>query len=1089
VAEVVSVSSDEQRGRIERITFWSWILLAAFVVVSWLWFIYRTGVCPGDVGRVALAVCRYSFVLPTVLGIALLLALPLTIVVLVGLGRERDAAAPGEATAGLSGHAHRMTQGYRALEIEHRKRVRRVLLLVSAVAGAFAGQLIFTYLDAPALAGLLLGIAPVLVVLAVNHWAINDTPPQEAALAAALEPLQDVELERRLLTQRRMELMLRDNEIEGHWALALSGGGIRSATFSLGVLQAIARTGSEPERDAKPKQDGNAFRASMLSRFDYLSTVSGGGYAGAFLCSLFVPERLQKKSNRETAADDAVAALAIEAPGRIRSSDTYKGGDKLRAPLAWLRENGRYLVPTGIGDAVYAAALGLRNWISLHVVIGAVLMALFAFIALVRHHLVALDASLANGLTCAPQPALEWLRQWEFARLCNALGGIEPFWFSSLFPAALLPLLLWAVPAGVAFWMTYQLRPGHSAGWLGPFNRAVVGMLLAVLVFGLLLLIDRATIGGDFDLEAVWSLQASPWTPRQTLIAALAAEVVLGLLWYLPYALRYPVVTEQRNRLTRALSTALVATTALVALGLIETLGQTLYLWATLEESVMPIAGSAGLMGALVWLVKKGAAALTRADQPSFLARIPLTTLAGIAGFVIFIVIAALWVTAVDAMLWFGAPPDAASFFGGSKLWFLSALVSSALLLALLTGQYPSFINLSGLQSFYGARLTRAYLGATNGDRFQDDRPDLLSVAEPLPGDKLELDRFYALDKNHQIDRLTTAAPLHIINVTVNKTVDPAEQLVQRDRKGQPLAVLPFGFAIDCESLWRYKGNLFGSEIARTLNLGQWIGTSGAAFSTGIGRETSLGMSLLMGMANVRLGLWWQSGRDERKWSAALRSPGSLIGAIFRTQAYLSYELRARFYGLSRAWQYLSDGGHFENTAIYELLRPHRRVSLIVASDNGADPQYGFGDLANLMRLARIDLGVEIEVENVADNEPKLRGVFGMPKDFARDPKDRTKEWKPPLALLLKATRSTTPFTTWIVLLKPALFADAPADVLQYAGTHAAFPQEPTTDQFFNEAQWESYRALGQRCAERVFDATVWNAVKDYIKGQAPARP
>jgi predicted acylesterase/phospholipase RssA len=46
--------------------------------------------------------------------------------------------------------------------------------------------------------------------------------------------------------------------------LAFSGGGIRSATFNLGILQALAK-------------------AKTLRTFDYLSTVSGGGYIGSWL--------------------------------------------------------------------------------------------------------------------------------------------------------------------------------------------------------------------------------------------------------------------------------------------------------------------------------------------------------------------------------------------------------------------------------------------------------------------------------------------------------------------------------------------------------------------------------------------------------------------------------------------------------------------------------------------------------------------------------------------------------------------------------------------------------------------------------------
>ena len=70
----------------------------------------------------------------------------------------------------------------------------------------------------------------------------------------------------------------------GAWGLALSGGGIRSATFALGVLQALAQA----ELD-----DGKGRKTAWLRLFDYLSTVSGGGYVGAFFVSLFLPRRLE----------------------------------------------------------------------------------------------------------------------------------------------------------------------------------------------------------------------------------------------------------------------------------------------------------------------------------------------------------------------------------------------------------------------------------------------------------------------------------------------------------------------------------------------------------------------------------------------------------------------------------------------------------------------------------------------------------------------------------------------------------------------------------------------------------------------------
>ena len=58
---------------------------------------------------------------------------------------------------------------------------------------------------------------------------------------------------------------------------------------------------------------------------------------------------------------------------------------------------------------------------------------------------------------------------------------------------------------------------------------------------------------------------------------------------------------------------------------------------------------------------------------------------------------------------------------------------------------------------------------------------------------------------------------------------------------------------------------------------------------------------------------------------------------------------------------------------------------------------------------------------------------------------------------------------TVILFVKPSVTGDEPLDVLQYRQQHPAFPQEPTVDQYFDEAQWESYRALGQHVGSLLF--------------------
>jgi hypothetical protein len=58
------------------------------------------------------------------------------------------------------------------------------------------------------------------------------------------------------------------------------------------------------------------------------------------------------------------------------------------------------------------------------------------------------------------------------------------------------------------------------------------------------------------------------------------------------------------------------------------------------------------------------------------------------------------------------------------------------------------------------------------------------------------------------------------------------------------------------------------------------------------------------------------------------------------------------------------------------------------------------------------------------------------------------------------------------VLLKPSLFGTLPADVWGYAEQHTSFPHESTSDQFFTEAQWESYRKLGYMMMEQLLTAS-----------------
>ena len=153
---------------------------------------------------------------------------------------------------------------------------------------------------------------------------------------------------------------------------------------------------------------------------------------------------------------------------------------------------------------------------------------------------------------------------------------------------------------------------------------------------------------------------------------------------------------------------------------------------------------------------------------------------------------------------------------------------------------------------------------------------------------------------------------------------------------------------------------------------------------------------------------------------------------------------------------YLSDGGHFENLAIYELVR--RRCRVIVSCDAGADPCCACNDLATAIEKCRVDFHTQIEID--------LREIFPALELFPGDERPRA---------------SKTPFTVGrirypdgskgtLIYVKPSLNADLPQDVLAYARTAEALPHQSTMDQFFDEAQFESYRALGFACASAALD-------------------
>jgi len=204
-------------------------------------------------------------------------------------------------------------------------------------------------------------------------------------------------------------------------------------------------------------------------------------------------------------------------------------------------------------------------------------------------------------------------------------------------------------------------------------------------------------------------------------------------------------------------------------------------------------------------------------------------------------------------------------------------------------------------------------------------------------------------------------------------------------------------------------------------------------------------------------------------------------------QSALTDEFLAQFHGPHRRLWYLTDG-HFENTAVYELLR--RRFPIMIVCDDGADAEYAFEDLANLVRKAKIDFDTDIEFLT----PEKFHDVAGLGTldDLKRQPergKSNAKETLVDLGMNLSRhhlliARVTYPdgqllgqplltaengkARSLLIVVKPSLTGDEPLDILQYAAANPTFPQQPTADQFCDEAQWESYRKLGHHIGTKL---------------------
>lgn len=794
--------------------------------------------------------------------------------------------------------------------------------------------------------------------------------------------------------------------------LALSGGGIRSATFSIGFLQALSRQ-------------------RLLGSVDYLSTVSGGSYAGAFLCSLFV-------APQDRGAEHVADRPVFDAERPLQSP---LGVEAVRR----LRDMGRYLTPSGTSDAVYAGAIVLRNWFAIQFALGMLALLIFCLV-------IATDSFL-------PQ-----FKAWL------------PLHVSPTIASVAIAFVLLAVSAGIAYWLTRRdtipqnliLRIGTN-----PFLWALLALTgyCAAALTGHAPALTKAAAGAGLGATALACGGA--------VLLHGYAEFRFGAA---PKGAEYQALVAAEDRVRTALSKTMAWSMTVagmaIGLGLADWLGSSAVEATSMLVDQKPDSWWDMLRHAWPTLVAVVPPVMSFIASRQLKSRVPPTdpsdgstrrdwmpTLLVGAGVLMIVAWLILWSAAAHAA--HHALTDTA------RPWVLLALVVENV------GQAfcYSFLNLSSLSTFYAARLRRAYIGASSyGTPFTSVRAD-------DPEDAMAVDAYYT-------SAIGRGAPLHIVNVTIAETMPAGSNLVARDRKGKTLQLSPAGLAFEGAAPGTMRAT--GRPGGENLPLANWVAISGAAVSAAIGSGTSLGTSILATLSNVRLGYWWQASALRASAAGTARTGSGIMDRIAAAvrdtvQGYLIQELHGAFSGDRRNRWYLTDGGHFENTGVYALLQ--REVPFIVACDNGADPRYRMEDVIRLLGRSRSDLGCEIDflgadalAERIGAGSPLLQWIG--PFDKLAKPGSPTVPGGPIAAMAdIRYREGATGkrATGTLLLVKPRLTWREPPEVIGYRNRPgcADFPQQTTGDQFFDEEQWEAYRRLGELAGERLFPArrpenTLW---------------
>jgi hypothetical protein len=307
--------------------------------------------------------------------------------------------------------------------------------------------------------------------------------------------------------------------------------------------------------------------------------------------------------------------------------------------------------------------------------------------------------------------------------------------------------------------------------------------------------------------------------------------------------------------------------------------------------------------------------------------------------------------------------------------------------------------------------------------------------------------------------------PYHIVNTNV--ILADSKKEVYKNRGGDSFILSPLYCGSNATG-WCRTEDFSGGK----MTLATAVAISGAAANPntgvgGVGLTRNRLVSFVMSLLNLGLG-YWAEHPDADKSLLLKHAPNHFHPGLY------SFGNLVDWSGLNenRAFLQLSDGGHFENMGVYELVR--RRMRLIIVCDGGADAEFSFSDFQTTVRRIEDDFGARIKVLDDAspDQVVPVSPAPSEPAVYPRDAKFAHQGHMMGHIIYADGTEG------WMIFLKTTLIKEVSFKVKGYAAQNKDFPDQSTIDQFFDEVQFEAYRELGYRLAIKMLESPVPKGVR-----------